>query len=86
MISIPQLINFELQSAGGALWSAVECDRKYDRWVVSANLRSADGSAARAIAESERLLKDVLDRRLRDRDWLAVVLCGGRVSHTVRPD
>lgn len=86
MVSIPQLINFELLSAGSSLWSTVECDRRHDRWVVYANLRPVEGGTEEAFSKSERLLKDVLDRRLSARDWLAVVLCGDRVSHTVRPD
>jgi hypothetical protein len=86
MISIPQLIGFELLSAGFSLWSKVECGREHDRWVVYANLRSADDDPERALAESERILRRVLDTRLSARDWMAVVLCGGRVSHTVRPD
>lgn len=86
MISIPQLIGFELLSAGGSLWSAIECDREHDRWVVYASLRPAEGGTEWALAESERLLRDVLDRRLSARDWVAVVLCGDRVSHTVKPN
>ena len=86
MIDIPQLIGFELLSAGGSLWSSVEFDRKHDRWIVYASLRTEEGRTEHALVESERLLRDVLDRRLCARDWLAVVLCGGRVTHTVRPD
>ena len=86
MIDVPQLVVFELSSAGARLWSSVRCDRDGDRWVVYANLRAERDPAEPALAESARIFKRVLNNRLRARDWIAAVLCGGRVSYTVTPD
>lgn len=99
MIDVAQLVEFELLSAGGRLWKSVACDGARGRWVVYASLRvggpdadrdaDADrgGSVAPAVfAESAEILKRVLESRLNARDWIAAVLCGERLSCTIRPD
>ena len=94
MIDVVQLVEFELLSAGGRLWKSVVCDGTRGRWVVYASLRASepDAPAARgapiapaAFAESAEILRRVLDDRLNTRDWIAAVLCGGRLSCTIRP-
>jgi hypothetical protein len=86
MIDVPRLVVFELSSAGGRLWSSVRCDRRAGRWVIYTHLRSERDTAGPAFAESARIIKSVLNNRLGARDWIAAVLCAGRVSFTVKPD
>jgi hypothetical protein len=87
MFDLSQLIMFELRSAGDRLWESVACDRGQDRWIVYANLRpGAPGTRQPDFAESARILRNVLDNRLSAKDWIAAVLCGDRVSCTIRPD
>lgn len=86
MIDVPRLVVFELSSAGARLWSSVRCDRFAGRWVVYADLRPERDAAEPAFAESARIIRRVLDNRLSARDWIAAVLCGARVSFTVKPD
>jgi hypothetical protein len=98
MIDVAQLVEFELLSAGGRLWKSVECDGTRGRWVVYANLRASESDGTcepdaasepiphPAFAESAEILKRVLDNRLNARDWIAAVLCGERLSYTIRPD
>ena len=94
MIDVAQLVEFELLSAGGRLWKSVACDGTRGRWVVYANLRAGESDERRetdgaafesAFAESAKILKRVLDDRLNARDWVAAVLCGERLSCTIRP-
>ena len=98
MVDVAQLVEFELLSAGGRLWQSVACDATHGRWVVYANLRpsgpdegcdpDAGGGAPiapAAFTESVEILRRVLDDRLNARDWIAAVLCGGRLSCTIRP-
>ncbi len=84
MISLPAVVKFELLSLGGALWSSVKCVHQRSRLVVYATLRDKPNSAD-AFRDSERVLRSVLHSRVIARDWVAVVLCGDRVSYTVRP-
>ena len=84
MVSLPTVVQFELLSVGASLWSSVKCVRRQDRLIVYATMRSRPSSAD-AFRDSERLLRRVLHSRLVARDWVAVVLCGDRVSYTVRP-
>jgi hypothetical protein len=93
MIDVAQLVEFELLSAGGRLWKSVACDGARGRWVVYASLRASEPGADRgmpvapaAFAESAEILKRVLESRLNARDWIAAVLCGERLSCTIRPD
>ena len=53
MIDVAQLVEFELLSAGGRLWTSVECDGTRGRWVVYANLRASEPEGARRRAASE---------------------------------
>jgi len=96
MIDVARLIEFELLSAGGRLWKSVECDDTRGRWVVYADLKAIDGdgraaadaswlAAQTAFVESAEILRRVLDTRLNARDWIAAVLCGERLSYTIRP-
>ena len=84
MISLPAVVTFELLSLGSSLWSSVRCVHRHNRLVVYATLRQEPGSPD-AFRDSERLLRSVLHSRVIARDWVAVVLCGDRVSYTVRP-
>ena len=86
MIDVPRVLVFELLSAGGRLWSSVRCDRNADRWVVYADLRPERTAAELPLAESATIIRKVLNGRLSGRDWIAAVLCGGRLSFTVTPD
>jgi hypothetical protein len=96
MIDVAQLVEFELLSAGGRLWKSVECDGTRGRWVVYANLKAARDAgepdnarglrAQPVFAESAEIIRRVLDNRLNARDWIAAVLCGERLSYTIRPD
>jgi len=98
MIDVARLVEFELLSAGGRLWTSVACDGTRGRWIVYANLRASEpdrgheldaergvSAAPAAFAESAEILKRVLDERLNARDWIAAVLCGERLSCTIRP-
>jgi hypothetical protein len=95
MIDVAQLVEFELLSAGGRLWKSVACDGTRGRWVVYASLRASEPGECQetgratvgpaAFAESAEILKRVLDDRLNARDWVAAVLCGERLSCTIRP-
>jgi hypothetical protein len=84
MVSLRTVVQFELLSLGNRLWSAVKCVHRHDRLVVYATMRSEPHSSD-AFRDSERILRSVLHNRLMARDWVAVVLCGDRVSYTVRP-
>jgi hypothetical protein len=80
-----QALADELLVCGGELWSSVKCDMKRDCVVVYARLcphpcLDIDG----ALAESERLLKSVLERRLdRHKTWVAAVQWSNRLSKTI---
>jgi len=84
MVSLPAFVKFELLSLGSALWSSVKCVHRHNRLIVYATLRDEPRSAD-AFRDSERVLRSVLHSRVIARDWVAVVLCGDRVSYTVRP-
>jgi hypothetical protein len=84
MVSLPAVLKFELLSLGSRLWSSVKCVHRHNRLVVYATLRNEPHSAD-AFRDSERVLRSVLHSRVIARDWVAVVLCGDRVSYTVRP-
>jgi hypothetical protein len=84
MVSLPAVVKFELLSLGSALWSSVKCVHRHNRLIVYATLRDEPRSAD-AFRDSERVLRSVLHSRVIARDWVAVVLCGDRVSYTVRP-
>lgn len=77
----------ELRGSGSGLWSSVECDVKRDRIVVYARLvphRQAD--LERALAESERVLKSVLEQRAASASrWLAAVQWSERLCRTFMP-
>jgi len=84
MVSLPAVVKFELLSLGSSLWSSVKCVHRQNRLVVYATLREAPHSPD-AFRDSERVLRTVLHSRVIARDWVAVVLCGDRISYTVRP-
>ena len=98
MIDVARLVEFELLSTGGRLWKSVECDGSRGRFLVYANLNASDtvtGSghvdaaepaAAPRFAESAAIIRRVLESRLTARDWIAAVLCGDRLSYTIRPN
>jgi hypothetical protein len=77
----------ELLDSGHRLWSSVECDVKQHCIVVYAQLfihprLDVNG----ALAESERLLKSVLERRLEGRKrWVAAVQWSSRLCKTIVP-
>ena len=76
----------ELLATGGRLWSAVECDVKRDRVVVYARLCShAPTDIQGALAESERVFKTVLGRRVGAGNWLAAVQWSDRLCRTFTP-
>jgi hypothetical protein len=74
----------ELRDSGSLLWSSVECEVKPHCVVVYARLYTSsrldiDG----ALAESERLFKSVLGRRLDGRkSWVAAVQWSDRLCKT----
>ena len=78
----------ELRDSGGRLWSRVECDVKPNYIVVYARLwPHADTNIQRALAESEHLLKTVMERRLEGgRRWFAAVQWSERVCKTFAPE
>ena len=84
MISLSAVVKFELLSLGSGLWSSVKCVRRQNRLIVYATLRDEPHSTD-AFRDSERVLRSVLHSRVIARDWVAVVLCGDRVSYTLRP-
>lgn len=84
MIALPADVKSELLTLGSALWSSVKCVHRHNRLIVYATLRDEPGSAD-AFRDSERVLRRVLHSRVIARDWVAVVLCGDRVSYTLRP-
>ena len=73
--------------SGSRLWSSVQCDVTQHCIVVYARLYGAslldvDG----ALAESERLLKSVIERRLDGRkSWVAAVHWSDRLCKTIVP-
>jgi hypothetical protein len=76
----------ELLRCGESLWSTVECDVKRECVIVYARLTTPTGtSLENALAESERVLTKVLDRRLEGHAWLAAVHWSGRLCRTIRP-
>jgi hypothetical protein len=71
-------------SSGAALWASVKLDQRRERWIVYTSLRGElERSADDAFRESETILRDVLRVRLTAHNWVAVVLCGNRLSHTI---
>ena len=77
-----------LRDSGNGLWSSVECDVKRDRIVIYARLVShARTDLANALAESERVLKNVLGQRAESGNgWLAAVQWSERLCKTFTPD
>jgi hypothetical protein len=92
VIGLAQVVEFELLSAGSRLWKSVRCDGSRGRWIVYANLKvgeSGEGlqcATRRSFADSAAIIRRVLGERLNARDWIGVVLCGERLSFTIRPD
>lgn len=92
MIDLKHLVEFELLSAGNRLWKSVQCHASRGRWIVYASLKLGESGAGlesgarHAFRDSAAIIKRVLGDRLNARDWIAVVLCGERLSHTIRPD
>jgi hypothetical protein len=74
----------ELKSCGNGLWSSVECDVKRDRVVVYARLVAHTRTdLTNALAESERVLKNVLGERVQSSNgWLAAVQWSERLCKT----
>ena len=77
----------ELRSSGGPLWSSVECDVKRNHIVVYARLSvHPQTDLQNALAESERVLNAVMERRLDGtRSWLAAVQWSERSCKTFSP-
>ncbi len=76
----------ELRDSGGRLWSSVECDMTRDRVVVYARLCTHPRIDIQvALAESERVLKTVLERRLEGGGWMAAVQWSERLCKTFIP-
>jgi hypothetical protein len=77
----------ELRDSGSRLWSSVECDVKQHCVVVYARLYTHPRlDLEGALAESERLLKDVLGRRLEgQKNWVAAVQWSERLCKTFTP-
>lgn len=77
----------ELRSSGGLLWSSVECDVKGGHIVVYARLSvHPQTDLQSALAESERVLNAVMERRLDGaRSWLAAVQWSERSCKTFSP-
>ena len=85
MVKLSDVVAFELMSSGGELWRSVRLDQRHERWIVYMSLRDELArSADDVFRESEAILRDVLRARLTAHDWLAVVLCGDRLSRTIR--
>jgi hypothetical protein len=80
-------IEAELRDTGSWLWSSVECDVKQHCVVVYARLYPHPRlDLAGALAESERLLKAVLGRRLDgQKNWVAAVQWSERLCKTFTP-
>jgi hypothetical protein len=78
----------ELRDGASGLWSSVECDVKRDCIVVYARLWTHPHiDLESALAESERLLKSVIERRLEGRRaWLAAVQWSDRLCKTFSRD
>ncbi len=73
----------ELLDNGGWLWSRVECDVSRGRVVVYARLRAEPPlGVRRALAESERVFKAVLEPHLQGQKWLAAVQWSERLCRT----
>jgi hypothetical protein len=77
----------ELRHSGSRLWSSVDCDVRPNCIVVYARLSTHPRlDVAGALAESEELLKAVLERRLEGRrSWVAAVQWSERLCRTIRP-
>ena len=77
----------ELLVSGSRLWSCVRCDVKQHCIVVHARLcGDALHDVDDALAESERLLTSVIERRLDGRkSWLAAVQWNDRLCKTFTP-
>jgi hypothetical protein len=73
----------ELLLRGYSLWSSVECDVKGDRVVIYARLRANPSlGVERALAESERVFKSVLEHRVEGHNWVAAVQWSERLCKT----
>jgi len=73
----------ELLKSGTELWSAVECDVRGECLVIYAQLTTdPQPKGYDLLAESKRVIGDVLQRRLGCGQWLATVHWNGRVSYT----
>lgn len=80
------LIASELLQRGESLWSSVECDLKRDCVVIYARLHANPVCGVdRALAESERVFKSVLEQRLAGHSWLAAVQWSERLCKTFTP-
>jgi hypothetical protein len=77
----------ELRNTGGRLWSSVECDVKRTHIVIYARLSLHPQTDLHdALAESERVLNAVMERRLDGtRSWLAAVQWSERLCKTFSP-
>lgn len=77
----------ELRDSGSLLWSSVECDIRQHCVVVYARLYTHSRlDIEGALAESERLLKAVLGRRLDGhKHWVAAVQWSERLCKTFTP-
>jgi hypothetical protein len=77
----------ELLDSGSLLWSSVECDVKQNCVVVYARLYTHSRvDIEGALAESERLLKSVIERRLAgQKSWVAAVQWSDRLCKTFMP-
>ena len=77
----------ELLQSGAELWSAVQCDVKGDCLVIYAELTTdPKPEVSDVLMESKRLVREVLQRRLGGREWLATVHWNGRISYTFAPE
>ncbi len=78
----------ELRNSGGRLWSSVECDVKASHIVVYARLSvHPQTDLQNALAESERVLNAVMERRSDGRrSWLAAVQWSERLCKTFTPE
>jgi hypothetical protein len=77
----------ELRNSGSRLWSSVECDVKRNHIVVYARLSvHPQTDLQNALAESERVLNAVMERRPEgSRSWLAAVQWSERLCKTFSP-